>query len=389
MRKLFYLLCLIPCLSWAQAEGVNSHVTVHVGENCLADLLTEEQQKGISRLTITGTLEQADYDFLRGERWDGLLGRIDTLDLTDADIDTIPGNAFGWGWNKICLILPKRIKTIGISVPWAFDEINIIVTGQFPQRYTDDDIIYCHPFIYQTKIEASPDNELYVNIRSGSQKREAVGVYSKDRDTLYYLNMGEEGEIPEGTKVIAGYAFMGMCFANECLLVLPSSIDSIGDYAFAYMEMEYITSLTARNRGYLICKATEPPALGADVFKNSVWGGYYMYVPKESLEKYRKAPGWGDLLLHSIDEMDKYSSITEQKSLQTGILIEAYEDAYRLTSPQHIVRLTYYDTAGRLLSAETIDSPTAYIRKDALTMPYTIVRAHLEDGTHETIKLKP
>lgn len=66
MRKLFYLLCLIPCLSWAQAEGVNSHVTVHVGENRLADLLTEEQQKGVSRLTITGTLEQADYDFLRG-----------------------------------------------------------------------------------------------------------------------------------------------------------------------------------------------------------------------------------------------------------------------------------------------------------------------------------
>ena len=99
--------------------ATNNHVTVHVGENRLADLLTEEQQKGISRLTITGTLEQADYDFLRGERWDGLLGRIDTLDLTDADIDTIPGNAFGWGWNKICLILPKRIKTIGTGVPWA------------------------------------------------------------------------------------------------------------------------------------------------------------------------------------------------------------------------------------------------------------------------------
>ena len=79
-------------------------------------------------------------------------------------------------------------------------------------------------FSYKTKISKTPDRvpETYYS-----------SIYSLDEETLYYMNIDDGGEytIKEGTKVIHGTAFRNLILTMS-KLILPASLDSIGDYAF-------------------------------------------------------------------------------------------------------------------------------------------------------------
>ena len=69
-------MCLCTGLCMAQTSvGDGTHVTVHAGENALETLLTEEQKQSVTHLTVTGTLLDEDYAFLRNE----LLNQLETL----------------------------------------------------------------------------------------------------------------------------------------------------------------------------------------------------------------------------------------------------------------------------------------------------------------------
>ena len=75
---------LMPC--GLQAQNTETHVTVHAGETALETLLTEEQKQSVTNLTVTGTLREEDYAFLRNK----LYPLLDTLNLRAADIDSLP-----------------------------------------------------------------------------------------------------------------------------------------------------------------------------------------------------------------------------------------------------------------------------------------------------------
>ena len=88
MKRLFIIVAaLAATLLPASAQET---VTVHVAGQRLESLLTEEQKQAVRTLTVTGTLAQPDYAYLRS----GLLDRHDTLNLRQAEIDTIPPGAF-------------------------------------------------------------------------------------------------------------------------------------------------------------------------------------------------------------------------------------------------------------------------------------------------------
>ena len=71
-------------------------VSVCVREQRLADLLTEEQKNSVTHLTITGTMAEEDYAFIRTNR----LKKIVELNLRDADIEMLPEHAFDFEWRK-------------------------------------------------------------------------------------------------------------------------------------------------------------------------------------------------------------------------------------------------------------------------------------------------
>lgn len=120
MRKRFFIIiqcCMVACMAFAMqanAQPRPDSVSVHAGQEPLRFLLTDEQKETIKYLTVTGTLLDEDYEYIREE----LITKLKELNLKEADIDTIP--AYGFKCDKSCdkssmldnLLLPKGIKHI-------------------------------------------------------------------------------------------------------------------------------------------------------------------------------------------------------------------------------------------------------------------------------------
>ena len=109
-------------------------------------------------LTVTGTLLDADYTFLR-ER---LYGQLDTLNLRAANIDTLPDIRTEDIWasspNKIHLVLPMNIEHIGANFLSQFSKYySLEVTEKFPTFGNSTRF----PSSYNTKVTLSDDNYSY------------------------------------------------------------------------------------------------------------------------------------------------------------------------------------------------------------------------------------
>ncbi|MBR0240387.1 MAG: leucine-rich repeat protein, partial [Bacteroidales bacterium] len=86
--------------------------------------------------------------------------------------------------------------------------------------------------------------------------------------------------IPEGVASIGERAFY-VC-SSLTSVVIPDSVTSIGPRAFAYC-----TTLSK-----IECKSQTPPTAGKDMFEDT--NNCPIYVPNESVEAYKAAPGWSD-----------------------------------------------------------------------------------------------
>ena len=178
---------LMPC--GLQAQNTETHVTVHASEAALETLLTEEQKQSVTNLTVTGTLLEEDYAFLRG----GLLEQLDTLDLREAEIDTIPAGALGE--MNLYLVLPEVIECIG---DYAFTG-ECEVTGNFP-------------FLGEFKLAYSAKPDFIISSTNPKlsyvQNKTTALICSKDEDTVFFFRYRnpmlskEELIIPKGTKII-------------------------------------------------------------------------------------------------------------------------------------------------------------------------------------------
>ena len=376
--------CLCTGLCMAQApESNGTHVTVHAGETALETLLTEEQKQSVKYLTVTGTLLDEDYTFLRG----GLLEQLDTLDLRDAEIDTIPAGALGA--MELYLVLPKMIECIG---DYAFKGV-CEVTGKAPflGEYKNN------PY-YKPLMQASKGHPNLMNIERDSYS----AVYSQNGDTLYYLKpnefvyWGEDVEIPSGTRVITLTAIRNEDFPIEIInLVLPESIDSIGDYALD-IRPNFMTGYSKKDRypsgggygyGSVVCEAANPPKLG--ILGDFFWVGWSnLYVPKASLEAYKVAPGWK--LARKIGAIETLLDIQSvRKEGTTSISITSMNENYILDFSKAPLQMDLLSTDGGLLSSQMISSAKVTLPKKSLQKPLTIIRVRFADGTNETVKLIP
>ena len=380
--------CLCTGLCMAQApESNGTHVTVHAGENALETLLTEEQKQSVKYLTVTGTLLDEDYAFLRG----GLLEQLDTLDLRDAEIDTIPAGALGA--MELYLVLPKMIECIW---DYAFKGV-CEVTGNAPflGEYKND------PY-YKPLMQASKRHPNLMNIERDSYS----AVYSQNGDTLYYLKpnefvyWSEDVEIPSGTRVIAPTAIRNEDFPIEIInLVLPESIDSIGDYALdirpnfmtGYSKKDCYPNGGGYGYGSVVCEAKTPPRLG--ILGEFFWVGWSnLYVPEASLEAYKVASGWK--LARKIDTIENL--LKQGQNIQSihggetaSISITSMNENYILVFSKEPLQMDVLSTDGGLLSSQMISSAKVTLPKKSLQKPLTIVRVRFADGTNKTVKLIP
>ena len=103
----------------------------------------------------------------------------------------------------------------------------------------------------------------------------AIGDYAfRNCDSLTSVTIGDS------VTAIGGYAFYD-CYSLTSVTI-PDSVTTIGEEAFCWCE-----SLTS-----VYCKATTPPAGGSYMFYNA--SGRKIYVPMESVNKYKSRPYWID-----------------------------------------------------------------------------------------------
>ena len=382
-RILLPALFIMAMLCRLQAQNTETHVTLHAGENALETLLTEEQKQSLKHLTVTGTLLDEDYAFLRG----GLLELLDTLDLRDAEIDTIPAGALGA--MELYLVLPKMIECIG---DYAFKGV-CEVTGNFPflgiceYENTKPKFIITqnHPELF------------YVQNETTSL------ICSKDKETVFYFTYkapmfaDKELVIPDGTKIIGSSAYRGEHLYLENNIVLPKSLDSVGSYAFSNIFPEIKTEYAINkmypngceyNIGSVICEAKTPPAFAKIGDGNFIGDFCNLYVPEESIEKYKTANGWKRFRdIKSLERL-KGSSVSFS-SAKSCVIISELPESYIMEFPRRVKDMALFDIQGRkFLCCSAIDVKFS-IKKNLLLLPYTIAHIKYADGTNETVKLIP
>jgi len=135
--------------------------------------------------------------------------------------------------------------------------------------------------------------------------------------------------IPEDVKRIGLAAFYNC--RSFTSISIPKNVEYIGPSCF--YKCFGLTKIS--------CAAIEPPTLGSTVF-DEVDKSTPLYVPLESIEKYKSADQWKDFYnIHSIEEVEGIDGITassfnqNNKLIQNGqILIKRGEKTYTLTGAE-------------------------------------------------------
>ena len=391
-RILLSALFVVAMLCKPQAQNTETHVTVYAGGKALEMLLTEEQKQSVKYLTVTGTLLDEDYAFLRK----GLLNQLDTLNLKDAEIDTIPTHAFEefkyLGTDSIRIILPSRLKHVKDKAFCCNNPMCVFeLTGKYPTLGQD---IFTKDFIYaEPRMEVSPDNEYCTMIEDA--------IYSSDYTTLHYPNYNctepiNGGQIIEGTKIISANAYENRAWDYKWTFTIPPSVDSIGDRAFASSQI--ITPDMPVDSKYfrMICKSSIPPCLGQNVFytmENPYWGMFYvneatLYVPDESVDIYKTTKGWNRF--RKIKGLSEYHPVSVNLvSLSPTLSVKDVDGCYMFCSSVVIKEIKLYSLSGQLLFSTTVHAQQGRINKSILTRPYAIASVGFADGTTQIVKLIP
>ena len=373
MKKMITFIALaFMALSMTAQESTT--VTVHVDGIRLEDLLTDEQKAGVTNLKITGSLAEEDYAYLRNS----LFLQLDTLDLLDADIDTIPSNVFNWNRTGVYtadfrVILPKALRHLAdYSLNMGDASIVFELTGPFP---TLGKYVYGEPLGSRSRIEPSADNVAYKMTRNY--------MYSTDGSVLYFADFNRMYESPQyGVRIIYQNAFEDCWTSGK--FILPASVDSIGDRAFADFQMPIPTGHYDPPK--FICEAVTPPRLGKDVFLNVGYDSgrpFEIYVPDESVELYRNADGWKDMVIWGI-----LADIESVRASSKAVLdIGCSREAYILQADKVISHAACYNAAGQTIRSLAVCANSFILAKSEIPGPYMLVRIYFEDGTGQVVKL--
>lgn len=104
-------------------------------------------------------------------------------------------------------------------------------------------------------------------------------------------------ELPEGLTTIGQYGFFGCKLSS---VTIPSTIESIGNFAF-----------DNDNINFIICKAVTPPSIEDYTFYSQTYKRASIFVPAESLDRYKAAPGWNKFANFYIINEDKYAKVND------------------------------------------------------------------------------
>ena len=193
-------------------------------------------------------------------------------------LTTVGDYAFGFCKSLKAVKIPSGVTAIPDQ---CFDGCSSLESVTIPEGVTDIGIeafLSCNlnALTLPESLEAIGSYAFYNN---PSLKSVNIPAKVKTIETQAFHECGlTDLVISEGVQTIGDYAFYNNSLKN---LTLPSTITSIGNYAFC----SHSGSLQS-----IVCNAVTPPTLGDDVFNIEITSS--IKVPLASIAAYRKVYGW-------------------------------------------------------------------------------------------------
>jgi hypothetical protein len=218
-----------------------------------------------------------------------------------ASVKKIQGTALGWTKNLEVLILNDGLKELNDDL--NFTKIKKLYIPKTVKKIESGLPILCRAKINKIEFEVDEKSPYFCTI-NGS-------LYSKDKTRLVsvYPNHNKKFVVPEGVQIIEQFVFKELDLEQ---IILPNTLTTIRHRCFENCKEiqkiilpESLTSIDYRafdnceNLNKITCLAMEPPAI-TDLISIG-WRNFLeksdrvVFVPKESLIKYRKADGWKDV----------------------------------------------------------------------------------------------
>jgi hypothetical protein len=213
-------------------------------QGTLKNLLTESETKTVTSLTLSGNIDARDFAFMRDK-----IKMLSILDLTSAVIKSYSGSD---GTNsEISTYYPaNEIPTYAFYNPYLLTYKSSLISIKLPSTLVSIGYLafyYSWNLTGQISIPASvksiTDYAFYgcssissFSVASSNTRYSSLNgvLFSKNQDTLFVFPPSKSGNytIPNTVKHIGVSAFEN-CY-NLTAITLPTSLNSIGSYAFCY-----------------------------------------------------------------------------------------------------------------------------------------------------------
>ena len=375
MKKPFLLFIILSVFTSISAQ----EITFHLGNESLKSLWEESGVSSVEILNITGKPTPTDYTFL-SEKW--VANGFNTLNLREADIDTIPAKAF------YCeeeysgkIILPEKLVYIGDSAfyfpsfslePYELNvELEIVVSGKFPKMGITRPIF----------IRASEGNEFFQTQTMEKRYRNQYMNLSLDGKIMYYSCLEYDVTIPEGVEIIEEKAFQNM--NEQAEIYFPSTLREIKDSAFYNISYTDVISMYRRPAIFYFY-TNEPPILGKDVFSGE-------YFDSDRATLYVKAPnGTYESYLASDEQwgvFQRTSGIIQQEDNNLRILeVRAISGTISCTSPTATL-LEVYTPTGIKVGEAVFQNGEAVVKVGSNVPSLYLYVVTYPDGTRSSGKM--
>ena len=360
--KRYVILVWMVCLVGLYIQAQDTQLTLETSAGNLHKLLTEEQQKSVTDLTLTGSMDNSDFYFIRDK-----MSKLKLLDLKEVNNDTIPEKAFYH--LKCCdIYLPKVCGYIESSALESDGIGRVSITGPFPELGAN---VFGYDNFNHGSFCVAKGNEYC--------KEDGESILSMDGLTYYYyMEWNNNPIIPEGVETIGSRAFDG---ASIWELEFPSTLKLIKAFAFANIKKVGLAR-TPHTDNFFLSKSNIPPVLEPHVFDDTEDISEFILVVPCDPDVYRQADaqwlGFKNIRFGRSGIANNHSAF---------VTVSKERECYMIHSENQIVSLEVFEPSGNKCYSTRVSDTSLQIPIHALPKGITMGLVLLSDGTVTTIKM--
>lgn len=313
MKKSIFISLALCLTLFAQAKTIN--ITYNYFGSSLNKALTKAERDTITTLTVTGTINAADFMIMRDS-----MPALKTVDLGAAGIKGYDG-IFGTNYN-----IPGQDNSSDQDTSYAS---NIVPKHAFENNKTITSVIL-------PQSATSMDKVAFAGCSALQTATLPPNITSLPEATFSHTSSLISVSIPASVTSIGGSAFYNSLSLSS--ITIPTNVTSIGDYAFS--GCSGLSSIT--------CKRNDPVSFYGIQFPfyNVNKNNCILYVPKGRTSYYGASTAYEWKDFYHIEE-DPTSGITN--SLLDKVTISKQADGVQITGLLEGEKLNVYTAQGQLL----------------------------------------